>query len=128
MIVSVAMKDQVGVRVLKRRVLVFSVPVRRKKSNSVLYLGHTRRGSYTEQQDAWIIALGDGVVGDVATLKRGTRCIIQDSFELSPVSLDLWPTFKDDPTFKELRAFVEDVDGDVETQMLYDDAILAVYE
>lgn len=122
------MENQLGVRVLRRRVLVFSVPVRRKKYGSVLYLGHQRRGSFTEAQDAWVISLGEEVKGEVKDLKRGDRCVIADSFELLPVELDLWPMLKDDPAFESLKKFAEEVDGDVETQMLYDDSILAVWE
>lgn len=107
---------------LFRRLICFSVPVRRKLLNSILYSPAARRGSYSSIQDVWIVSKADKVSLD---LKMGDRCWIADSFELEPTNLNLWDKMKEWPEFKSLKEFVESVDGDVVTQVVMEDSLLA---
>lgn len=73
----------------------------------------------------WIVSVGSEVLEHVA---RGQKGIVSDGMELEPSDLELWDEFKDMPVFAELREYVKEVDGDVRTQIITEDSLLAVYE
>ncbi len=113
------------VRALRNRLIVFSVPVRRKTKNG-LYVYNSKRAQYFGGEDVWVISAGDRVHEEA--LKPGARAMVNDGMELEPSDLELWNDFKDNPLFAELKAYVEEVDGEVRTQIITEDSVIAVYE
>lgn len=111
-------------RPLFSRCIVFNVP-KRYRTKSGLFVGNAMRDAFKRIDDIWILAQGAGCD---EIFPRGTRAIIQDGFELDPTNLNLWGEWKDDEAFKTLRAFVEEVDGEVHTQIVSQGSILGVYE
>lgn len=113
------------VRPMFKRYLVFSVPVRRRIEGSLLYRPNGNRYSFSRAEEIWIISKGHECKLD---LKPGDHCWLNDSFELDSSGLDLWDDMKDDPKFLKLKEFVDKVDGVVKTQIVTEDAILAIDE
>jgi hypothetical protein len=103
--------------------IVFSVPVQRKFEGSQLFKANARRGTYASCQPVWIVAQGPDVQERLPT---GTRGFIADNFELEPSDLNMWAELKDRPEFKDIREFVELVDGEVTTQIISESSLLAV--
>jgi len=122
------MENQNSIRVLRHRVLVFTVPVRKKCLDSPILIPTGIRGAFTTQQDAWIVTVGEKVTSEVKDFPIGTQVILHDGFELEPTDLDLWHLYRDDARFAGLKAFAESCHGEVHTQLCLDDAILAVHE
>lgn len=112
-------------RPLYSRIIVFSVPVKRRRADSGLYLGHKLRGAFSEAQEAWIVATGPNVHH---SFRQGQKVFVHDGFELEPTDLDYWDECKLLPSFAELARYVESVDGDVWTQMILEDSVLAYEE
>ena len=108
---------------LFNRVIVFSVPVRRKLSHINLYLGNAKRGSYNRAEEIWIVDCGQLCKEKLAA---GTHAWLNDSFELEPTDLSLWDYCRELPEFARLKDFVDSVDGDVRTSIVSEDSILAV--
>jgi NADH:ubiquinone oxidoreductase subunit len=105
------------------RLVVFSVPIRRRITGSVLYAGNAKRSSFNRAEEIWVLSNGPECR---EPLPRGTHAWLNDSFELEPTDLDLWSQHENDPEFARLKAFVQSVDGDVKTAIVKEAAILAV--
>lgn len=105
------------------RCLVFSVPVRNKIEGSILYRGKPKRYSYSRAEEIWIINCGQLCKEQFVA---GTHAWVADSFELDESGLNLWDDFKDLPQFAMLKEFVQSVDGEVVTQIVRSDSLLAV--
>lgn len=73
----------------------------------------------------WLVSIGSECK---ETMHIGQKGIISDAMELEPSDLHLWSELKDTDAFKELRDYVEEVDGEVRTQIITEDSLLAVYE
>lgn len=110
------------VRPMFTRLVVFSVPERAKLLNG-LYKGNSNRHAFSRAEEIWVVAKGKDVRED---FKRGDHAWLNDSFELEPSDLDLWDEYKDLPEFAELKAFVEQVEGRVRTQIVIEDSILVL--
>lgn len=108
---------------LFKRYLVFHIPIRKKIKGSSLYLGNSRRGSYSRAEEVWIIEKGKECSYD---LEKGDHCWLYDSFELTDCKLDLWDKFKDHQEFRALRDIQKECDGEVKTKLVIEDSILAV--
>lgn len=105
------------------RLVVFSVPVRNRIEGSVLYSGNAKRNSFNRAEEIWVLSCGPECV---EPLPRGTHAWLNDSFELEPTDLNLWPDFEEDAIFARLKEFAHSVDGDVVTSIVKEAAILAV--
>lgn len=90
-----------------------------------LYQPNSKRGTFSQCQEAWVISQGKDVQHD---FRVGQKVYVADAFELEPTNLDLWDAFSDDARFQELRSYVESVEGDVEAQIVMEDSILAIEE
>lgn len=112
------------VRALRKRIIVFSVPIRRRLESG-LFVYNARREALFGAEDVWVVSSGNGVQ---EKLQPGQKGLISDGMELEPSDLDLWHTLKNEDVFKELKAFVESVDGEVRTQIIHESSLLAVYE
>lgn len=112
------------VRALRKKLVVFSVPVRRKLKSGII-LANIRREALFRAEDVWIVSVGANVRESV---KAGQKGIISDGMELESTDLNLWDSLKDLEEFKSLRDYVEEVDGEVRTQIITEDSLLAVYE
>lgn len=117
------MERQIKARPLFARIIVFSVPVQRKLENSLLFQPNTRRGTFASCQPVWIVATGPDVV---SKLGIGLKGFINDNFELEPSDLDLWEDLQHDERFSKLKEFVDRVDGEVTTQVIHEDSLLAI--
>jgi hypothetical protein len=118
------MKKQMW-RPLFNRLIVFTVPVRRKSDTSGLYLGHRSRDTYSSCQEAWVVAPGPECRAPFAP---GMRVFVHDAFELEPTDLNLWPELEAEPEFESLRRLVHECEGDVITQIVSELSILAFDE
>lgn len=105
------------------RLVVFSVPIRRRIEGSMLYRASGARYAFSRAEEIWILAAGPECKD---TWIKGTHAWLNDSFELEPTDLDLWPQHENEPEFARLRDFVQSVDGDVKTSIVKEGAILAV--
>jgi hypothetical protein len=83
------------------------------------------RFSHSRAEEIWIISRGHECKLD---LKKGDHCWLNDSFELDSSGLDLWEQYQNEPEFLRLKEFVQKVDGVVKTQIVAEDAILAIDE
>lgn len=83
------------------------------------------RDAFKRVDDIWILAQGPSV-DEIFPI--GTRAIIQDGFELEPTNLNLWGDWQDHEAFRGLKSFVQEVDGEVLTQIVAQGSILGVYE
>jgi hypothetical protein len=108
---------------LHKRLFAFSVPIQHKVAGSKLYRGAPRRGQFSEARPIWVVASAKDCVD---TWSVGQKCYVSDGFALEPVDLGLWDEFKDLPEFADLRAFVEDVEGEVDTIVVNEGSILGV--
>lgn len=108
----------------KDRLLVFTMPVRRKHENSILYTPAPRRGSMSKAGECWIVECGK----DVTTVfKRGQKVYTMDGFEFEPVPLPhLWEQVMNEDCFKSLKDLQDALDGDVHVNILTERQILAV--
>lgn len=108
----------------KARALVFTVPMKRKIPGSLLFSPAPRRNSYSGAQECWIIDTGPEFSEAV---KRGSKCYVHDGFEFEEIKYDeLWDALKGLPEFSALKAYVDDVDGQVTVQLVTESALLAV--
>lgn len=112
----------IQVRPLKKRLIVFSVPWR-KKLKSGLYVGNDKRGAFSRCEEIWVVAKGPDVM---ESFSIGQKCYLSDAFELDDSDFDLWEELQDDPRFKDLKQFVDDCEGTVRTQIVSEWSILAV--
>lgn len=114
-------------RPTKSRLLVFTVPVKRRIKNSILYTPAPRRGSYSGCQECWIVSAGPEV--QEQTLTKGKKAFVHDGFEFEEVKLDhLWDNLQHLPEFKSLKEYVDEVDGSVYVQIVPEGSILAIEE
>jgi hypothetical protein len=108
----------------RARVLVFTVPVRRKIEGSLLYKPAPRRNSYIGSQECWIVSIGPEVR---EKLEIGAKAFVHDGFEFEEIKQDyLWDTLQNDERFKSLKAYVDLVEGDVVVNVVPESALLAV--
>ncbi len=112
------------VRALRKKIVVFSMPIRRK-TKSGLYIYNTRRDALFHAEDIWIVSVGPSVR---ETIRPGQKGLISDGMELELSDLDMWEALKDNPLFAELKALQDEVDGEVRTQIITEDSLIAVYE
>jgi hypothetical protein len=110
---------------LKRRMIVFSVPERKKLAGSILYQANERRGSLSGSEEVWILENGPECR---LRIPRGSKCYISDGFELEPTDLDLWADYENDPIFKDLREFAQSVEGKIKTSLIHEESLLAIEE
>jgi hypothetical protein len=110
------------VKPLKNRIIVFSVPVRRKLASG-LYKGNARRSAFNRAEEVWIVAYGPECKDKYLV---GSHGWIDDSFQLEPTDLDLWDKMADMPEFCHLKSFVQSVDGDVLTSIILEDSLLCI--
>lgn len=111
---------------LHKRWLVFEVPYKQKIEGSILYTPNSHRDSIHGAQKVWLIAAPPERTN--ADLNPGDCCYIQDGFDLLETDFDLWEELKDEPHFKNLKDYVERVDGVVRTKLVADGSLLAVEE
>lgn len=111
-------------RALRKKIIVFSVPIRRRLKSGI-YLANSRKSQYFGGEDVWIASVGDGCLESV---RVGQKAIVSDAMELEPTDLGLWLDLRHLPEFKELLDYVAEVDGEVRTQIVTEDSLLAVYE
>ncbi len=111
------------VKPLKNRIIVFSVPIRRRLENSILFKGNPRRSAYNRAEEVWVIACGQECKEQFTLGQHGW---IDDSFQLEPTDLDLWDQMQDHPDLVKLKTFVQSVDGDVLTSIILEDSLLCI--
>ena len=108
----------------QKRLLVFTMPIRRKDANTKLYMPKVRRGSMSRAGECWIYAVGPNVV---YPFKRGQKAYTMDGFEFEQVPLDgEWEKCMHLEEFKDLKQLQEDLDGDVHMNIVVERSILAV--
>lgn len=112
------------VRALGKKILVFSVPVRRRLKSG-LYVANARRDALFHGEDVWIVSVGPRVL---EAMQPGQRGLISDGMELENSDLCFWDALKDKEIFKELKAYVEECDGEVRTQIITEDSLIAIYD
>jgi len=105
-----------------RRLFCFAVPYRGKFQGSTLYQPKDILGSLSRAEDIWVLAWADDCQ---FTWHKGFHGLLDDGLELEPSNLDLWEEHKDDPEFAEMKQFVEEVEGIVETKIVHERSILA---
>lgn len=108
-------------KILRKRYLVFSMPYRQRIENSVLYRPYEERNSFSRSEEIWIIKKGIECKTDYEV---GGHYWIDDSFELEPTDLNLWPEFQDKDEFKKLKELCEMYEGKIKTQLILESSIL----
>jgi hypothetical protein len=113
-------------RPTKSRLIVFTVPVRRKLKGSILYTPSPRRNTFTGSQECWIVSVGPEVR---EKFKMGQRAFVHDGFEFEDIKQDyLWDDLQNEECFKGLKEYVTELDGDVAVKIVTESSILAVEE
>ena len=108
----------------QKRLLVFTMPIRRRDAKTGLYTPRPRRGSMSRVGECWIYAVGPGVV---YPFKRGQKAYTQDGFEFEKVNVDNeWEKCRDLKEFADLKKLQDDLDGDVQMEIVVESSILAV--
>jgi hypothetical protein len=108
---------------LMNRIIVFSVPVRRRLEGSVLFKGNARRSAFNRAEEVWVVACGQLCKEQIP---MGSHGWIDDSFQLDPTDLSIWDDLKDRPEFSRLKDFVHSVDGDVQVSIILEGSLLAL--
>lgn len=116
------MSSRQNFKPLFRRLLVFTMPIRRKLEGSSLYLGHEKRGTFSTSQEAWVIAASDKCK---TKWTRGTKVWVADGFEFDDFPHQIWDECEDEAVFCDLRSMQQAVDGVVVTSVITEDSILA---
>lgn len=90
----------------------------------MLYSPAPRRNSIAGVQECWVVSIGPETV---EKHPPGTKCFVQDGFEFEPIKQEyLWDALKDDEAYSTLKAYVEEVDGEVAVQIVPEWSILAI--
>lgn len=110
------------IKPLGRRLIVFQVSEVKKRSNSGLYLGNSKRGSLSRVQDLWVITHSEKCKHK---WQKGDHYLVSDGMELEPYDLKLWEDLQLDPAFQELREVVRATEGRVETKLVSEASLLA---
>ncbi len=100
------------------------MPIRRRAASG-LYIYNVRRDALFHAEEVWILSVGPLVREKLSVGQKG---LISDGMELENSDLDMWAALKDEAIFKELRDYVNEVDGEVRTQIITEDSLIAVFE
>lgn len=113
------------IRPRNNRVLVFQVPFR-QKTESGLYLARSSYKAYSRAEDLWIIAAADDC--ELGPWTKGMHVMASDAFELDPTDFEMWEQYCDDPLFRECRAFADGFEGEIQTKLIHEDSIIAIFD
>lgn len=62
----------------------------------------------------------------VTPFPKGQEVYVHDGFEIETSGMNLWEKYRDDPAFRVLKDYVDSVDGEVSTDILTEDSIIAI--
>lgn len=106
-----------------RKIIVFTVPERSKIQGSILFKPKARTDMFSRCEEFWVLQPAPDCRDPWPVGQKG---YISDAFELEPTNLNLWEEHASDPTFQALKAFSDEVAGDVVTQIIHEDSVLAI--